>query len=71
MIKEIYWYPPKVSWVKCNIDGIALGRPDTADGKCNIAGTYIFKHTFLNCSSIHVCCLICKRNTCLNTSFWA
>jgi hypothetical protein len=30
MIKEIYWYPPKASWIRRNIDDIALGCPDMA-----------------------------------------
>jgi hypothetical protein len=29
-IKEVYWYPPKACWVKCNIDGTALVCPGLA-----------------------------------------
>jgi hypothetical protein len=32
MIKEIYCYHPKASWIKRNIDGIALECPDMSAG---------------------------------------
>jgi hypothetical protein len=30
VIKEVVWMPPNVSWIKCNIDGAALGSPGHA-----------------------------------------
>lgn len=27
MIKEVLWNPPKINWLKCNIDGASNGNP--------------------------------------------
>ncbi|CAJ2670958.1 unnamed protein product [Trifolium pratense] len=30
VIKEIYWQPPLLNWIKCNIDGASCGNPGNA-----------------------------------------
>jgi ribonuclease HI len=29
-LKEVYWHPPLINWLKCNIDGASCGNPGNA-----------------------------------------
>jgi ribonuclease HI len=29
-LKEVYWHPPLINWLKCNIDGASSGNPGNA-----------------------------------------
>ncbi|MCI05365.1 ribonuclease H protein [Trifolium medium] len=48
-IKEIFWHPPLIFWIKCNSDGAGHGSPDNAacggvfrDYQGNFLGCYAF-----------------------------